>query len=219
MLTGLHAVSFDYPTFLLRLADIDSLAPSYFALHHLLSGYHVVSILCEWLVPNPTAFLFVAGIIAVRPTRWGNNDNFFGSYSYISSGTCKSPHEKLARSLRPHNAQRNTACCGEGSTGTANTVLDSSSARIADQVKQIDIGMNEGSSMPSGKDNCSNYTNDCSTGSQKCDTGMGKRRLHFAGEACSSEYFSTAHGAYLSGIAAAQTICEQEFGQSTQERY
>lgn len=31
-------------------------------------------------------------------------------------------------------------------------------------------------------------------------------RLYFAGEACSAEYFSTTHGAYLSGIAAAQRL-------------
>jgi monoamine oxidase len=31
-------------------------------------------------------------------------------------------------------------------------------------------------------------------------------RLFFAGEACSPEFFSTAHGAYLSGITAARSV-------------
>ncbi len=31
-------------------------------------------------------------------------------------------------------------------------------------------------------------------------------RLHFAGEACSVEYYGTLHGAWLSGIAAAERL-------------
>jgi monoamine oxidase len=31
-------------------------------------------------------------------------------------------------------------------------------------------------------------------------------RLYFAGEACSPNFFSTAHGAYLSGVTAAEQI-------------
>jgi monoamine oxidase len=31
-------------------------------------------------------------------------------------------------------------------------------------------------------------------------------RLFFAGEACSPDFFSTAHGAYLSGIEAARSV-------------
>ena len=42
-------------------------------------------------------------------------------------------------------------------------------------------------------------------------------RLFFAGEACSAHDFSTAHGAYATGVAAAQAILERRGGRATSE--